>query len=99
MHCYMCRVGQSRVYTHCYMCRVGQDIRTATCVGSARTYALLHVQGRPGHTHCYMCRVGQDIRTATCVGLARIVYIYTVYDRSRGDFPAKNNNIYTPCIL
>ena len=64
MHCYMCRVGQSRVYTH-----------------------------------CYMCRVGQDIRTATCVGLARIVYIYTVYDRSRGDFPAKNNNIYTPCIL
>ena len=64
MHCYMYRVGQNRVYTH-----------------------------------CYMCKVGQNIRTATCVGLARSVYIYTDYNRLLGDFPAKNNNVYTACIL
>jgi hypothetical protein len=30
-----------------------------------------------------------------CLGLARTVYIYTVYDRIFGDFPA-NNTIHTP---
>ena len=34
---------------------------------------------------------------APCVGLARTVYIYTVYDRIFGDFPAKNT-AYTPYI-
>jgi len=34
---------------------------------------------------------------ATKVGLTRTVYIYTVYDRIYGEFPAKNT-VYTPCI-
>jgi len=31
------------------------------------------------------------------IGLARTIYIYTVYDRIFGDFPAKNT-VYTPYI-
>ena len=30
------------------------------------------------------------VKYRVCVGLARIVYIYAVYDRIFGDFPAKN---------
>jgi hypothetical protein len=33
---------------------------------------------------------------STLLGLARTVYIYTVYDRMLGDFPAKYT-VYTPC--
>jgi hypothetical protein len=33
-----------------------------------------------------------------CVGLARTVYIYTVYDRMFGDFPARNT-VYTPICM
>ena len=36
-------------------------------------------------------------RQDTFVGLARTVYIYTVYDRIFGDFPARNT-VYTPYI-
>jgi len=58
---------------HCYMCRVGQNIRTATCVGLARTvYTPTATCVGLARTYALlMCRVGQNTCTATCVGLAR----------------------------
>ena len=41
-----------------------------------------------------ICYVPCSSGSVTCLGLARTVYIYTVYDRILGHFPAKNT-VYT----
>jgi len=49
--------------------------------------------------HRYSTRmyVFQAEKITKYIGLARTVYIYTVYDRKSGDFPAQKA-IYTPCM-
>jgi len=48
---------------------------------------------------CVMVKIGQGTINHTCLGLAIIVYmwLYTVYDRVFGYFPAKNT-VYSPYL-